>query len=71
MDGCSQTQIIQIFLMCTASREASPSRAPKLNGNGVLVNGNHHSSDENLHSNGHATSEYSDDEYIDTVEVCI
>lgn len=62
-----------------ASREASPIRTYR-NGNGtafneivnhVLTNGNH--SNENLYTNGHSSSlnDQSDDEYIDTVEVCV
>lgn len=60
--------------MYSASRESSPIRAPISNGNyseitnHILINGNHHS-DENLYTNGHSTTEHSDDEYIDTVEV--
>lgn len=62
-----------------ASREASPIRTNSYrNGNGkafneivnhVLTNGNH--SNENLYTNGHSLNDQSDDEYIDTVEVCV
>lgn len=69
------------FLVLLASREASPIRTSYRNGNGtafneivnhVLTNGNH--STENLYTNGHGISSLndpSDDEYIDTVEVCV
>ena len=62
-----------MFITTLASREASPIRAPQKNGhysdivNYTLTNGNHHS-EESLLTNGH-TTEHSDDEYIDTVDV--